>query len=103
MATFDPTRPVNGTTVDADLLRNNFVALKEMVDAAPGGHSGPQSEPGPPGEVTTHQLASTIAGTANNPASVGAYTGDFSDPPTQSEMRSFRDWCNSFFSATARQ
>jgi hypothetical protein len=43
------------------------------------------------------------AGTANNPASIGPYTGDFSDPPTQSEMRAFRDWCNNFFGATARQ
>jgi len=43
-----------------------------------------------------------IAGTARNPATVGAYTGDFSDPPTQGELRDFRDWCNSFFSASAR-
>ena len=33
----------------------------------------------------------------------GPYNGDFSDPPTQSEMRAFRDWANSFFGATARQ
>ncbi|MCX6898949.1 MAG: hypothetical protein NT105_09630 [Verrucomicrobia bacterium] len=32
-----------------------------------------------------------IAGTAKNPASIGPFTNDFSDPPTQSEMRAFRD------------
>jgi len=41
-------------------------------------------------------------GTARNPAGIGPLTGDFSDPPTQSEMRAFRDWANSFFGATAR-
>jgi len=28
--------------------------------------------------------------------------GDFSDPATQQELRDFRDWANSFFSAAAR-
>ncbi|MBI5688136.1 MAG: hypothetical protein HZC54_23940 [Verrucomicrobia bacterium] len=62
---------------------------------------------GPQGEVTAQQLNDTvntaIAGTARNPsASIGPFTGDFSDPPTQGEMRAFRDWANSFFYATAR-
>ncbi|MCX6909807.1 MAG: hypothetical protein NTY01_17440 [Verrucomicrobia bacterium] len=37
-----------------------------------------------------------------DPARIGPFTSDFSDPPTQWEMRAFRDWANSFFGATAR-
>jgi hypothetical protein len=62
--------------------------------------SSPQ---GLPGEVPNQQLTEAIAGMARNPASIGPFTGDFSDPPTQSEMRAFRDWANSFFGATARR
>jgi hypothetical protein len=40
--------------------------------------------------------------TARNPVGIGPYGGDFSDPPTQQEMRDFRDWGNSFFNGTAR-
>jgi len=58
---------------------------------------------GQPGEVSNQQLSDAINGTARNPASIGPFTGDFSDPPTQNEMRAFRDWANSFFGATARQ
>jgi len=44
-----------------------------------------------------------IAGTARNPAStINPYTGDFSNPPTADQLRSFRDWANSFFGAAAR-
>ncbi|MBI5687618.1 MAG: hypothetical protein HZC54_21315 [Verrucomicrobia bacterium] len=35
-------------------------------------------------------------------ASIGPFTGDFSENSTQSEMRAFRDWANSWFYATAR-
>jgi hypothetical protein len=53
-------------------------------------------------KATHDELNTAIGSTARNPASIGTYTGDFSDPPTQSELRDFRDWCNSFFSASAR-
>ncbi|MCX6900590.1 MAG: hypothetical protein NT105_18070 [Verrucomicrobia bacterium] len=58
--------------------------------------------PAPPGEVSNQQLGDAIADTARNPASVGPFTGDFSDPPTQSEMCALHDWTNSFFYASAR-
>ena len=48
-------------------------------------------------------LPTALAGTANNPASLGPFDGDFSDPPTQSEMRAFRDWSNALYAALARQ
>jgi hypothetical protein len=69
----------------------------------PSGPEGPQGPQGQPGEVSAQQLTDAIAGTANNPASIGAYSGNFSDPPTQSEMRAFRDWANNFSGATAGQ
>ena len=49
-----------------------------------------------------NDATNTIAGTANNPASVGPYTGDFSDPPTQSEMRAFAAYVESFRQALIR-
>jgi len=48
---------------------------------------------GPPGDVSTQQLTD---------ASVGPYTGDFSDPPTADQLRSFLDWANNLFAASAR-
>lgn len=62
--------------------------------------AGPQ---GSQGEVSATDLSFAIGATARNPASVVPCTGDFSDPPTQSEMPAFRDWANSFFGAAARQ
>ena len=44
----------------------------------------------------------TIFTTFDVAASVGPYTGDFSDPPTQDELSAFRDWANNFSTATAR-
>ena len=67
----------------------------------PGGPQGPKGDQGDPGEkgdpgdVSTPQLDAAIAGTANNPSGIGAYTGDFSDPPTQQEMRDFAAYVES--------
>ena len=58
----------------------------------PRGHDGGQGEQGQPGEVSQANLDGAIAGTARNPAGIGPYTGDFSDPPTQQEMRDYRDY-----------
>jgi len=58
---------------------------------------------GPPGEVTNQQLNDAINGTARNLASIGPFTGNFSENSTQSEMRAFRDWANAVFGAAARQ
>ncbi len=50
---FDPTKPVNGTKVDADFLRAQFNALKGFIDAMPAGPPGPagadSTVPGPAG------------------------------------------------------
>jgi hypothetical protein len=50
MPTFDPSHPQNGDDVDADLLRNNFVALKDEIDALPAPQQGPPGAKGDPGE-----------------------------------------------------
>jgi hypothetical protein len=58
MPVFNPNEPQNGETVDADLLRNQFNALKDLIDVAPVGPAGPpgpqgvqgtQGDPGPQG------------------------------------------------------
>jgi len=56
----------------------------------------------PAGIVTNEALGTAIAGTANNPASVGPYTGDFSDPPTQGEMRAFASYVEGLRAALVR-
>ena len=43
---FDPTRPVENTEIDAVELRNQFNGLKDLIDAIPAGSIGP---PGPAG------------------------------------------------------
>jgi hypothetical protein len=60
-------------------------------DGPPGpeGPAGPEGPQGPPGEVTPAQLETAIAGTAQNPATVGPFAGSFSNPPTQAEMIAF--------------
>ncbi|MBI5687852.1 MAG: hypothetical protein HZC54_22505 [Verrucomicrobia bacterium] len=66
------------------------------------GNDGAQGPAGPQGEVSAQQLTDAINDTARNPAGIGPFTGDFSENPTQSEMRAFRDWANAFFGAAAR-
>ena len=65
----------------------------------PRGDEGPQ---GQPGEVTQAALDATIAGTARNPTAIGPYGGDFSEPPTQQEMRDFRDYVETLRVAVVR-
>lgn len=56
---FDRTKPVNGTTVDADLLRNNMNDLDDRIEAivpVPG-PPGPQGDPGPQGPPMSFPIA----------------------------------------------
>jgi hypothetical protein len=46
---FDPTKPVEGTEIDAAELRNQFNGLKALVDAVPAGPPGPQGPQGAQG------------------------------------------------------
>ena len=67
--------------------------------AGPQGEAGPQ---GPPGEVSQAQLDAAISGTANSPSGVAAFTGTFSDPPTQAEMQDFAAWSETLRAALVR-
>lgn len=67
-------------------------------DGAPGA-PGPQ---GPPGEVTAAQLASAIAGAANNTNGVAALGLAVSDPPTQGQMQAIADKLDELISALRR-
>ena len=59
---FDPTLPLDNSIVEADELRDQFNALKALIDAIPAGPPGPQ---GAPGEVTQAQLSNDLANTQN--------------------------------------
>ena len=47
---YDPTKPVNGTLVDADFLRSQMNALDDKIDAIPAGPAGPPGPQGPQGD-----------------------------------------------------
>ena len=49
---FDPTKPVEGTEVDAKELREQFNGLKALIDAIPAGPPGPQGPQGSAGSST---------------------------------------------------
>ena len=46
---FNPNEPQNGDEVDANVLRDQFNGLKEIIDAVPAGPPGPQGPQGPQG------------------------------------------------------
>ncbi|MCX6900392.1 MAG: hypothetical protein NT105_17065 [Verrucomicrobia bacterium] len=75
---FHPDLPVNGTKTDANLLRENFNALNDKIDAVPAGPPGPagekgekgdQGEPGPAGPAGAD---STVPGPAGEPGPAGS-------------------------------
>ena len=61
MPIFLPNEPQNGETVDADLLRNQFNSLKDLIDAVPAGPQGPAGVQGDAG-VQGVQGESGVAG-----------------------------------------
>jgi hypothetical protein len=48
---FDPTKPVEGTPIDAAELRSQFTGLADMIAAVPVGPAGPTGPEGPPGAI----------------------------------------------------
>lgn len=68
----------------------------------PQGAQGIQGYQGPPGEVTTSQLDTAIATTAQNPTSVSPLSISFSDPPTSGELVQVQDKLNELLSALQR-
>ena len=101
---FDFTLPKAGAKMRSGEVRDNLNALKDQMDGTlvspPGdkgdkgdkGDGGDKGDKGDTGEVSNQQLTDAVATTARNPSSIGPYGGDFSDPPTQQEMRDYRDY-----------
>ena len=114
---YDSTKPVNGTLVDADFLRGQFNALNDRIDAVPAGPAGPQGSDGPPGpqgptgEVSSQQLADGLAvalaaAAANSSANTnGVTTLDtpfVNDPPTLADIEVLRAKVNELINTMRR-
>jgi hypothetical protein len=68
---FDPTKPVEGTEIDAAELRNQFNALKALVDAQEA-------------RIAAMELA--MNGKANMPQ-LGEFDPSINDPPTAADLQ----------------
>ena len=99
---FDSTLPKAGTKMRSGEIRDNLNALKDQMDGTLVGPPGPPGDKGDTGEVSNQQLTDNIATTARNPSSIGPYGGDFSDPPTQQEMRDYRDYVETLRASMVR-
>ena len=65
---FDPTKPVEGSEIDANELRAQFNGLKDLIDAVPAGPPGPDGPVGP--AFSNVQIGSVITGMAGTGAAV---------------------------------
>ena len=78
---FDPTKPAPGDDLDAVLIRNQFNALKALIDAQAAQIASLQA-----------QLTAAIAGTANNIPGVSALNLVINNnPPQQSDVQPIAD------------
>jgi len=69
---FDPTRPVHGSEIDADELRNQFNALKGLIDTIPAGPPGPAGPQGP--VFASVQIGTVTTGAPGTPAEASVAT-----------------------------
>ena len=63
---FDPTKPQNGTDIDAVEIRDQLNGLKSLIDAVPAGPAGPAGPQGP--AFSSIQIGSVTTGTPGSPA-----------------------------------
>ena len=100
---FDPTKPATGSDLQSEVVRNQFNALKALIDA---GLPGPQGPQGIPGEVTNTDLSAAIAAalldTARNPLSVELLPIPPNDPPTRADLLAVIDKLNELIAALRR-
>ena len=89
MPAFNPNIPVNNTTNDADPIRNNFNALKTLIDA---GIPGPQGIPGTPG-------AQGPQGPQGNPGTGLVFVGNWNPLTTYTPGQTV-NWNANLFVAT---
>ena len=64
--------------------------------------SGPEGEPGAPGEVTSMDLGTAIGGTSANTNAIGQLGLTVSDPPTQSELQAVANKLDELIAALRR-
>ena len=115
---FDPTKPVQGSEIDANELRAQFNALKALIDAIPDGPPGPHGPagpagsagaegivgpPGPVGEVSQQDLVNERINHAQNPTGGALAAIAVSDPPTQNDFLQLMDKVNELIVALQRQ
>ena len=69
---FDPTKPQNGTDLDAVEIRDQLNALKALIDAVPAGPAGPAGPQGP--VFASVQIGSVTTGAPGSAASASVST-----------------------------
>ncbi|MEK0451819.1 MAG: hypothetical protein RL088_4087 [Verrucomicrobiota bacterium] len=69
---FDPTKPQNGTDLDAVEIRDQLNALKALIDAVPAGPAGPAGPQGP--VFASVQIGSVTTGAPGSAASASVNT-----------------------------
>jgi len=89
---FDPAKPANGEDLDAVLVRNQFNALKALIDAQAAQIASLQA-----------QLNAAIAGTSNNSNAVANLSLSIANnPPQQFEVQPIADKLDELIAALRR-
>ena len=89
---FDPAKPAPGEDLDAVLVRNQFNALKALIDAQAAQIASLQA-----------QLTSALAGSSNNSNGVGNLSLTINNnPPQQSEVQPIADKVDELINALRR-
>ena len=89
---FDPAKPAPGDDLDAVLVRNQFNALKALIDAQAAQIASLQA-----------QLNTAIAGTSNNSNGVGNLSLTINNnPPQQFEVQPIADKVDELINALRR-
>jgi prefoldin subunit 5 len=100
--TFDPTKPVEGTEIDAVELRNQFNALKTLIDAQQTQITALQSALG--NFTTMEDVNSAIAaGSANNVDALVLHGTGISNPPTANDVQMVMQLVNALLQALKHQ
>ena len=89
---YDPAKPANGEDLDAVLVRNQFNALKALIDAQAAQIASLQA-----------QLNAAIAGTSNNSNAVANLSLSIANnPPQQFEVQPIADKLDELIAALRR-
>ncbi len=123
---FDPTAPAYKSPLVSQVIRDNFNALADAIDALPNGPpgpvgpegpagavgpqgseggtgpAGPEGPQGPPGEVSPAQLEAAIATTARNPSGVSPLPFGASGEYNQAEFQAMIEAYNALLAALQR-